>query len=73
MSQPGNYRGSGQAAADHVPSPCISVCVLDERGIMCTGCFRTLDEIAAWGTLDAAAKRRILAELPARKSASPPR
>ena len=51
-----------------MPSPCISVCVLDADGVLCTGCFRTLDEIAAWGTLDADAKRRILAELPAREA-----
>ena len=55
---------------DHVPSPCISVCVLDAGGRFCTGCFRTLDEIAAWGTLDAAAKRRIVADLPSRKTSS---
>ena len=54
---------------DQVPSPCVSVCLLDASGHICTGCFRTLDEIAAWGALDAAAKRRILAELPARKAA----
>jgi predicted Fe-S protein YdhL (DUF1289 family) len=53
---------------DHVPSPCISVCELDANGRICVGCFRTLDEIAAWGSLDATAKRRILAELPARKT-----
>ena len=55
---------------DYVASPCISVCELDASGQVCVGCFRTLDEIAAWGALDAAAKRRILAELPARKVAS---
>jgi uncharacterized protein len=48
--------------------PCISVCVMDADGVLCTGCFRTLDEIAAWGTLDADAKRRVLAALPARKA-----
>ena len=53
---------------DDVPSPCVSVCVLDAGGGMCIGCFRTLDEIAAWGELDADAKRRIVAELPARKA-----
>jgi uncharacterized protein len=53
---------------DHVPSPCISVCELDAKGRICIGCFRTLDEIAAWGSLDATAKRRILGELPARKA-----
>ena len=50
------------------PSPCISVCVMDADGALCTGCFRTLDEIAAWGMLDADAKRRILAALPAREA-----
>ena len=53
---------------DHVPSPCISVCVMDADGVLCTGCFRPLDEIAAWGMLDADAKRRILAALPAREA-----
>jgi uncharacterized protein len=50
-----------------VPSPCIGVCVMDPDGALCLGCFRTLDEIAAWSTLDADAKRWILAELRARK------
>jgi predicted Fe-S protein YdhL (DUF1289 family) len=56
--------------AEYVPSPCISVCVLDASGRTCIGCFRTLDEIAAWGTLNAVEKRRILAELPGRKAGS---
>ena len=42
--------------------------MLDASGRMCIGCFRTLDEIAAWGTLDGDAKRRIVGELPARKA-----
>jgi predicted Fe-S protein YdhL (DUF1289 family) len=54
---------------EHVPSPCISVCVMDpDRGV-CLGCFRTLDEIASWSVLDANAKRQVLAALPARKAA----
>jgi predicted Fe-S protein YdhL (DUF1289 family) len=31
-----------------VKSPCVSVCALDAEG-MCTGCFRTGDEIRLWG------------------------
>ena len=54
---------------DQVTSPCVSVCELDANGRICVGCFRTLDEIAAWGSLDATEKRRIVAELPARKAA----
>ena len=54
---------------EHVPSPCISVCSLIEPARVCIGCFRTLDEIAEWSVMDAAAKRRVLALLPARRVA----
>src|SRR5689334_21130337 len=33
-------------------SPCIKVCVLGSAG-HCTGCLRTLDEIATWGAMSA--------------------
>ena len=56
--------------ADQVPSPCISVCMMDASGVLCVGCFRTLDEIAAWSILDADAKRKVLAALPARRESS---
>jgi predicted Fe-S protein YdhL (DUF1289 family) len=51
-----------------VASPCISLCVMDAAGELCIGCFRTLDEIAAWSVLDASAKRAVLAALPARRA-----
>jgi predicted Fe-S protein YdhL (DUF1289 family) len=50
-----------------IVSPCVKVCVLDGTSGLCAGCFRTLDEIAAWGGLDPAARARIMAELPARR------
>jgi predicted Fe-S protein YdhL (DUF1289 family) len=56
-------------AADPVPSPCTSVCAMDNAWGYCVGCFRTLDEIAAWSVLDAPAKRSVLAALPARRAA----
>lgn len=52
-----------------VPSPCISVCRMNERSGWCEGCLRTLDEIAAWSTLDDAAKRAVWKLLPARREA----
>ena len=55
-------------ASAEVASPCISVCVMDADGVICIGCFRTLDEIAAWSVLDAAAKRAVVAALPARRA-----
>jgi len=42
-----------------VPSPCISVCRIDAASGLCVGCLRTLDEIAAWGSLDDAARRMV--------------
>jgi len=32
------------------PSPCISVCTINTQTGLCEGCWRTLDEIASWGT-----------------------
>ena len=61
---PKHARDTGQGVA----SPCISVCVLDPVTSICTGCFRTLDEIAAWSVLDDEARRAIWAALPARRA-----
>ncbi|WP_255440410.1 DUF1289 domain-containing protein [Caenimonas sedimenti] len=46
-------------SAAPVPSPCISICRIDPVSEICQGCFRTLDEIAAWSTLDDLRKRDI--------------
>lgn len=60
---------AGSAARAGVPSPCIDVCTMDAATGWCAGCFRTLDEIATWGALDDRAKRAVLAQLPARRTA----
>ena len=52
-----------------VPSPCISICTLDAAGRYCTGCWRTLDEIALWADLPVAERRALVATLPARRAA----
>ncbi len=51
-----------------VPSPCTSVCTLDSRTGFCAGCFRTLDEIAAWSELDDDAKRAVWSALDGRRA-----
>lgn len=35
-----------------LPSPCVSVCQMDEYGI-CLGCQRRIEEIAGWSSFDA--------------------
>lgn len=49
------------------PSPCINVCQMDSDSGLCTGCLRTLDEIAEWSRLDDPARRRILAKVATRR------
>jgi uncharacterized protein len=50
-------------------SPCVSTCVVDPKTGYCIGCGRTSAEIAAWATLDAAARAAALTALPARLAA----
>lgn len=47
------------AAGAPVPSPCVSVCRMRVATGLCEGCLRTLDEIAAWGSMDDAARRTV--------------
>ncbi|MDE1951441.1 MAG: DUF1289 domain-containing protein [Betaproteobacteria bacterium] len=42
-----------------VPSPCIQICAMDTTSGYCQGCWRTLDEIAAWSTLSDPDKLRL--------------
>jgi uncharacterized protein len=47
-------------------SPCIKVCVIDAHTNVCSGCHRSLTEIARWTQLSVAERQRITASLPAR-------
>ena len=53
-----------------VPSPCTDVCRIAAGSGLCEGCFRTLDEIAAWSGLNDAAKRVVWQRLDQRRSAA---
>ena len=52
-----------------VPSPCISVCEMDEARSRCKGCFRTLDEIGCWSRASDAEKLLIWQQIEARQLA----
>lgn len=52
---------------DEPQSPCVNICVIHPHEGLCVGCLRTMDEIAAWGSLPAATRRQIMAQLPDRK------
>ena len=44
-------------SAAELSSPCLSVCRMNSATDLCEGCFRTRDEIAAWGNAKDDAKR----------------
>ena len=50
-----------------VPSPCLSVCRLDERPSVCVGCLRTLGEIGAWSRMSDEDKLAVWAQLETRE------
>ncbi len=52
---------------DEVESPCVRICVVHPTEQICTGCYRTLDEIARWSRMDSSERAEIMDALPARK------
>ncbi|HEY7674847.1 MAG TPA: DUF1289 domain-containing protein [Burkholderiales bacterium] len=58
---------SSTLTQDEVASPCIDVCRMNPASFLCEGCFRTLEEIAAWSSMSDEERRAVLARLPARK------
>ena len=54
-------RLASAAGSADVPSPCISVCIMDGATGWCQGCLRTIGEIAAWSGMDNLGKQRVWA------------
>ena len=54
-----------------IETPCVNICKLDERGI-CIGCFRSLQEIAAWSRMSEAERFSIMTNLAARTNFGAP-
>ena len=42
-----------------VPNPCVNLCSLNGDNI-CIGCYRTIDEVGAWGRLNDEERLRVL-------------
>ena len=53
---------------DEVQSPCVKICVVHPVERICTGCLRSLDEIASWGRMSNAERAALMEELPSRES-----
>ncbi len=52
-----------------VSSPCIDVCQLNSQNI-CTGCYRTIDEITQWRSLNKSKQIEIIEIANQRKKAA---
>jgi predicted Fe-S protein YdhL (DUF1289 family) len=50
----------------HVPSPCVSVCVVNPHTGLCEGCLRNLDEVAGWGQMPSVQQREVWQRIQAR-------
>ncbi|MEM6940747.1 MAG: DUF1289 domain-containing protein [Pseudomonadota bacterium] len=51
---------------DEIESPCVKICVIHPEAKLCTGCFRSLEEIGGWSGMSVDARRAVMLELPAR-------
>lgn len=51
---------------DEIESPCVRICVVHPEARICTGCYRTMDEIARWSRMPPEERREIMATLPER-------
>jgi hypothetical protein len=50
-----------------IASPCTDNCAMDPETGLCRGCFRSMDEIAAWSSLSDPQRQQVLDSLRARK------
>jgi len=51
---------------NEIESPCVRICVVHPEARICTGCYRTMDEIARWSKMGSEERRDIMAALPDR-------
>lgn len=61
-----------RAVEENVPSPCISVCRMNQQTRLCEGCYRTMDEIRQWSAFSDVAKREVWTRIEQRLAAEKP-
>ena len=53
---------------NEVDSPCVNICIIHPRANICTGCFRSINEISSWSNMSETERKGIIRELPNRSS-----
>ncbi|MGB0607846.1 MAG: DUF1289 domain-containing protein [Paracoccaceae bacterium] len=51
---------------DEIASPCVKICVVHPGARICTGCYRSIDEIGTWSKMSHEERAAIMQELPDR-------
>lgn len=51
---------------NEIESPCVKICVVHPEARICTGCNRTIEEIAGWGRMSNEQRAAVMEELPGR-------
>ncbi|UWQ81226.1 DUF1289 domain-containing protein [Leisingera sp. S132] len=51
---------------DEIQSPCIKICVVHPEARICTGCYRSIDEIRDWSKMTNEERTGIMNDLPDR-------
>lgn len=51
---------------NEIESPCVRICVVHPEARICTGCYRTMDEIARWSKMSHEERRDVMTTLPDR-------
>ena len=51
---------------DEIESPCVKLCTVHPVERICVGCYRSMEEIGAWGRMTPETRREIMKDLPSR-------
>ncbi|MBE1282502.1 MAG: DUF1289 domain-containing protein [Rhodobacteraceae bacterium] len=51
---------------NEIESPCIQICVIHPAERICTGCYRTIEEITGWSKMTPEERSQIMTELTTR-------
>jgi len=51
---------------DELDSPCVKLCIIHPVEQLCSGCYRSLDEIRRWSQMSNNERATIIADLPGR-------
>jgi predicted Fe-S protein YdhL (DUF1289 family) len=49
-----------------IQSPCVKLCSIHPQAKLCTGCYRSIEEITQWSRLSDDQRTAVMAELPSR-------